>query len=661
MIGQRMKWRSGLRSHAERLLGGAGRWLAKHPYVLHLYALLSWAALLYFLSTLFFYPESRKLGVQYLWSIYVLLQFWWLCRSKTLSWRSVMLFFLAGAWLIVPLTGFAVSLLTAWTGSDTGDLWSRALLTPIAEEVVKLLPLAAYLLFSRRASALSLGDYALIGGAVGAGFQFMEETARRWTTGHIFPYGYSWISGKFIHWNVGELFPGYLQLTRGPAYISYSHAMLGSLAALGVGLAIRFRGKLRGAAPAVPAALLALAIFDHAAYNASYDLPDILQWIGDWTGNGHATKPLYLLLLAGAVGYDYVQLNRIRDRLPMLERERWLDPLSELARSGAALFFRRGRFREQLTFFRERKRLGCTLLYGNEEALGAEPDIRRETRRLAALLGAAALLLAAASLHLHALLQAPDAAHGCFACMFEDLQQWWDRRSFWEKTAMAAGMLALSLLFLELWPAIGLISTVTGLFGSGATIGAFLRDPRSFLTPGRLAALGVDLALSRIPLGRLAERIPGRFGEWLRKHLDVRTVEYDIAKLQNTSRFRAGALEHILDGELNRRGRGVGYHYEGMPTARGRVIPGTESPPNAHGVYQAQVEIDGVPKTGNQGMSTFFPKDMSPQQIVDSINEAFANQRHVTGNTYTGTTSSGMRIDMYLDRSGSIISAFPHY
>ncbi len=222
-------------------------------------------------------------------------------------------------------------------------------------------------------------------------------------------------------------------------------------------------------------------------------------------------------------------------------------------------------------------------------------------------------------------------------------------------------MLALSLLFLELWPAIGLISTVTGLFGSGATIGSFLRDPRSFLTPGRLAALGVDLALNRIPLGRLAERIPGRFGEWLRKHLDARTVEYDIAKLQNTSRFRAGALEHILEGELNRRGRGVGYHYEGMPTARGRVIPGTESPPNAHGVYQAQVEIDGVPKTGKQGMSTFFPKDMSPQQIVDSINEAFANQRHVTGNTYTGTTSSGMRVDMYLDRSGSIISAFPHY
>jgi len=98
-----------------------------------------------------------------------------------------------------------------------------------------------------------------------------------------------------------------------------------------------------------------------------------------------------------------------------------------------------------------------------------------------------------------------------------------------------------------------------------------------------------------------------------------------------------------------------------MPNAPGRVVPGTETVPNGHGVYEAQVEIGGVPKTGNQGMSSFFPKHLSAQEVVDCINEAYGNKVHIAGNTYSGITSSGMRIDMYLDSQGRIISAFPHY
>jgi hypothetical protein len=60
--------------------------------------------------------------------------------------------------------------------------------------------------------------------------------------------------------------------------------------------------------------------------------------------------------------------------------------------------------------------------------------------------------------------------------------------------------------------------------------------------------------------------------------------------------------------------------------------------------------------------STFFPKHWSPQQVVDSINEAFYNKKFVEGtkNTFRGQTTEGLKIEMYIDNvTGQIISAFP--
>lgn len=57
--------------------------------------------------------------------------------------------------------------------------------------------------------------------------------------------------------------------------------------------------------------------------------------------------------------------------------------------------------------------------------------------------------------------------------------------------------------------------------------------------------------------------------------------------------------------------------------------------------------------------STFFPKDWTPQQVVDAINEAYNKRIFQAGNTYQGTTSSGIDIVMYLYPNNKIISAFP--
>lgn len=134
-----------------------------------------------------------------------------------------------------------------------------------------------------------------------------------------------------------------------------------------------------------------------------------------------------------------------------------------------------------------------------------------------------------------------------------------------------------------------------------------------------------------------------------------------IADLEETDYFRDGAIEHILEGELNRRGQAVGFHYDGLPSKKGKVIEGTETEPNELGVYEAKVEVSGVAKTSNGGKSTFFPLEWTSQDVIDAINEAYIERQFISGNTYEGLTSEGQAIRMYLDDKDLIISAFPVY
>ena len=135
-----------------------------------------------------------------------------------------------------------------------------------------------------------------------------------------------------------------------------------------------------------------------------------------------------------------------------------------------------------------------------------------------------------------------------------------------------------------------------------------------------------------------------------------------IDNLKNTENFTEGALEHIFEGEINRRGRAVGFHYEGVITAKGKIIEGTKSIPDNFGIYTGKVEINGVQKIANGGMSTFFLENWKAQDVVDAINQAFNNKEFVQGtrNTYRGKAANGLKIEMYIDNAtNKIISAFP--
>lgn len=133
-----------------------------------------------------------------------------------------------------------------------------------------------------------------------------------------------------------------------------------------------------------------------------------------------------------------------------------------------------------------------------------------------------------------------------------------------------------------------------------------------------------------------------------------------LKSLKNTENFTDSAIEHIFEGNI-RRGTAGGYHYECIEDTAGSVIPGTEKLLNDFGVYKAQVKVNNIPKTGNGGYSTFYPKDLSPQEVIDSINEAYANRTFVKGsrNSYVGVSNRGLIIEMYINKEGKIISAFP--
>lgn len=143
----------------------------------------------------------------------------------------------------------------------------------------------------------------------------------------------------------------------------------------------------------------------------------------------------------------------------------------------------------------------------------------------------------------------------------------------------------------------------------------------------------------------------------------TRQIPYDkdvLKSLKNTDNFQRGAIEHIFIGEVSR-GSASGYHYARIKGARGYILPDTKEYLNNYGLYRAKIAVDGMPKSNNHGYSTFFPDAMSPQDVIDAINEAYVKRTKVpeTENSFIGFTKNGMRIIMYIDSDEKIISAFP--
>nr|WP_296231075.1 EndoU domain-containing protein [Pseudomonas sp. UBA4617] len=117
-----------------------------------------------------------------------------------------------------------------------------------------------------------------------------------------------------------------------------------------------------------------------------------------------------------------------------------------------------------------------------------------------------------------------------------------------------------------------------------------------------------------------------------------------------------------MRAEVKANGNVVGGH--STVTGDVRVIPGTESAPNAKGVYSAKIEVADpsnpgsfLPKTNNGGVSTMFPKSWSSDRIKVEVDVAFKNKT-ITGNKWTGTTPSGVKVEGYLNPKTTVIRSY---
>ena len=135
----------------------------------------------------------------------------------------------------------------------------------------------------------------------------------------------------------------------------------------------------------------------------------------------------------------------------------------------------------------------------------------------------------------------------------------------------------------------------------------------------------------------------------------------DIENLKHTENFAKGAIAHIFDGTINKKGKATGYHYSMVKDSKGHILDGTRSAPDPRGVFTAKVEIGTVKKNG---FSSFYPEAWSPQDVVDAINEAYkdalSNPGNPHGDLWIGYCGD-LEINMYLNDKKEIITAYPIY
>lgn len=125
--------------------------------------------------------------------------------------------------------------------------------------------------------------------------------------------------------------------------------------------------------------------------------------------------------------------------------------------------------------------------------------------------------------------------------------------------------------------------------------------------------------------------------------------------------WSAKAREHLFSGNLDKYGEAKGWHYEPTGSApKGTyVLEPTRSAPDAHGVYEANVMIEGVKK---KARSTFFPAHWTPQEVETAIDQAYRSRKPAPRlGAFRGPSASGVEIEMNIDPQGQIQTAYPVY
>ena len=116
-------------------------------------------------------------------------------------------------------------------------------------------------------------------------------------------------------------------------------------------------------------------------------------------------------------------------------------------------------------------------------------------------------------------------------------------------------------------------------------------------------------------------------------------------------------LTHIFAGEINRRGKPVGFHsrpggVDPMASGIARIV----DRPNRLGVYTAVVWIGRRSRTK---FSTFYPDRLTRPLVIAAILNAYRQGRR-RGERFSGPSGQGFTIEGYI-QNGRISTAYPIY
>jgi hypothetical protein len=121
-------------------------------------------------------------------------------------------------------------------------------------------------------------------------------------------------------------------------------------------------------------------------------------------------------------------------------------------------------------------------------------------------------------------------------------------------------------------------------------------------------------------------------------------------------------LEHVFEGQINRRGKPIGFHSRpGGSNPGGARLVRRVSGPNPAGVYIAEVEIRNGSGRWLRKTSTFYPDRLSRDEVVAAILHAWNGRRNLGDGKFQGDSGKGFTIEGYTLDDGGINTAYPLY
>ncbi len=120
-------------------------------------------------------------------------------------------------------------------------------------------------------------------------------------------------------------------------------------------------------------------------------------------------------------------------------------------------------------------------------------------------------------------------------------------------------------------------------------------------------------------------------------------------------------LHHVFEGEINRKGKAVGYHSRpgGVDPAGAKIIR-IRDKPNRQGVYTAIIAINDNGQW-KEKFSSFFPDNMSADEVTQAILNAYSKSSDKKKQPWQGPSGHGFNIQGYTTNRGGINTAFPVY